>query len=103
MQDLVQAKKMTSNEVSSSDGVGLAGNGVTAKHYGDGRNWVTVLTFSGLTVGTVAAAAKAIGVLVFTLPAGAQVIEQVYHSVAFDNADGSCDADDPVVGIGSVI
>lgn len=106
MQDLIQVDRLQVNTISPLDGggtLGTPGAGITITTTGDGRSFETVLDFVALTVGTVAAAAKGIGVKVFTLPAGAQVISSIYHSIAFDNADGSCDADDPVAGIGSVV
>lgn len=104
MQDLIQTDRLQANSSTLLSGIGTLGSGVSAKHFSaDGRHFVTELTFSGITVGTVAAAAKGIGVAVFTLPSGVALVENSYMSVALDNADASCDADDPKVGLGSVV
>lgn len=104
MQDLIQTDVLQANSATLLDGIGTAGSGVSAKHYSaDGVHIVSVLTLDGFTVGTVAAAAKGIGAAVFTLPAGVALVSQIYSSIAFDNADGSCDTDDPVAGFGSVV
>lgn len=76
---------------------------ITAKEYGDGKHHITVLTLAAARVDAVAAAALAIGVQIYELPAGVQFYQVTDVRLAFDNDDSSCDADDPVYGIGSVI
>lgn len=82
---------------------GTANTGVTALTFGDGRNFVTTLTFSGLAVDSVTAANKAIGVLLYTLPAGVQAIDYAYMSVALAGSGALVDADTPDLGVGTVI
>jgi hypothetical protein len=82
---------------------GTPETGVTATEYSsDGRHFVTVLTFTGLAVGTIAAGDKAYGKKIYTLPAGAQLVKASYMSVGLTTA-GSTKTDTPDVGIGSVI
>jgi hypothetical protein len=82
--------------------VGTANTGVTAVEYGDGYNHVTVLTVSqaaAITLGDNASLAD--GYLLYTLPAGAVIIERSYMSMAVTNAEHS--AETPDVGLGTTI
>jgi len=84
-------------------GTGTAATGVTAVEYGDGVNHKTVLTVS-TTLGAIAGGANlGLGTLMYTLPAGAHVINSAYMSMALTAADGNIDADTPDVGIGTVV
>ena len=82
---------------------GTPNTGVTALTFGDGRDFTTTLTFSGLAVGSVTAVNLAIGKLLYTLPAGVQVIDYAYMSVALAGSGTDVDADTPDMGIGTVI
>jgi hypothetical protein len=89
--------------VGAGQGAGTAGTGVTAVEYGTARSHVTVLTVSS-TLGAIAGGANlALGKLVYTLPAGAQIVKAAYMSMALDEVDGNITADTPDVGLGSVI
>jgi len=83
--------------------VAPAAGTITAKEYGDGKHHITVLTLTAARVGSVAAAAKAIGTQIYELPAGVQFYQVTDCRLAFDNDDTSCDTDDPVYGIGTVV
>jgi hypothetical protein len=97
------ADDVTADALISSASLGTAGTGVTAVHYGDGRDITTVLTFSGIAVGAPAGGANlAIGALIYTFPAGAHVHSVTYMSVAL-NGPAAIQADTPDIGIGSVI
>lgn len=76
---------------------------VSVAEYGDGFNHTTVLTLTAtpLTVGS--SEDLAVGVLVYTLPAGANLINSAYMSVAVDAGSVSATADTPEVGLGTVI
>jgi len=76
---------------------------ITAREYGDGAHHITVLTLTVARIGAVAGAALAIGTQIYELPAGVQFFQVSDINIAFDNDDTSCDADDPVYGIGSVV
>lgn len=88
--------------VLSGASLGTADTGVTATHYGDGKDITTVLTFTSLSYTISGAANEAIGKLVFTFPAGAHVHNYTYMDVALQGG-GTVDADTPDIGIGSVI
>jgi len=80
--------------------------GLTVSEYGDGVTHQTKITLAATPVGTpVAAANLAIGVLVYTLPAGAIMIEGCNVSVALaDVSVGAlCIADTPNLGVGLLI
>lgn len=81
--------------------IGVAPN-TTMIPYGDGKNAVFVIDFSGLQIGAgiPGAANLALGVLIGTLPAGFQVVEVTRMDVAL-NGDAPIQADTPDVGIGS--
>lgn len=81
---------------------GTAGTGVTATHYGDGKNVTSVLTLSGITLSPTGAAALGLGALIFTFPAGNHLHTATQMNVTLTGG-GTVDADTPDVGIGSVI
>ncbi len=80
--------------------IGTPNTGVTAIHYGDGRDITTVLTFTALVVGQSANnAAKAFGKLIYTFPSGAHLQTVSYMNVVYTHS--TITAID--TGIGSVI
>jgi hypothetical protein len=89
----------------TAGGVGTAGTGVTATEYGDGRTHQTVLTLgAGCVLPAIAGgAALGVGTLLYTLPAGAQIIEAAYMSVGITQTQAHINADTPKVGLGTVI
>ena len=106
--DIIGGKWVLSEVVAPSTtvNIGAAATGVAAAEYGNAFRHQTRLTFSTLLVGSpVAAANLAIGVLLYTLPAGAIQIEGCQMSVAFaDVSVGALDvADTPSVGVGLLI
>lgn len=87
-----------------TDNVGAANTGVTAVEYGDGHTHITVLTVSqvdALTLGDDAALSD--GYLLYTLPAGAVIVERAYMSMAVTAASAQQTGDTPDVGIGTTI
>jgi hypothetical protein len=83
--------------------VGTANTGVTATEYWSGRHHTTVLTLTNLAMPNVGDnASLAIGKLLYTLPAGAQIIRGSYMSIALTGGD-AVKTDTPDVGLGSVI
>jgi len=87
----------------TSVNVGTAATGVTAVEYGDAVRHTTVLTVS-TTLGAIAGGANlGLGKLMYTLPAGAILVESAYMTMALDEADGNITADTPDVGIGTVV
>jgi hypothetical protein len=78
---------------------------VTAQEYGDGKHHVTVITISNTnTLPAIAGgAALGVGVLLYTFPAGAQVINSSYINVAITQTQGHITSDTPTVGLGTVV
>jgi hypothetical protein len=96
--------EFAADEVLTLKNVGTAATGVTATEFGDSRNHITKLTFSGLAVGAIAGAADlAIGKLLYTLPAGAVIVKGSYMNVALGDAAALIDADTPDMGLGTTI
>ena len=81
---------------------GTAGTGVTAVHYGDGKDITTVLTLAGIALASTGAAALGVGALIFTFPAGQHLHYATKMNLTLTGG-GTVDADTPDVGIGSVI
>ena len=76
----------------------------SVKEYGDGFNHVTVLTATALALPDIADnAAKAVGDLIYTLPAGAIILEAVYANIIVAPAGAENDAVSADVGVGSTI
>jgi len=89
--------------IENTYGVGTAAAGVTVAEYGDGFLHVTRLTVN-TTLGAIAGGANlALGKLLYTLPAGAQVIDRSYFSLAITQTDGNITADTPYVCLGTVV
>lgn len=90
-------------EQTTSVNIGTANTGVTATEYGDARNHVTKLTFTDLAIGSAVATANlAFGKLLYTLSAGAQLVEAVFMNLALTGTV-TIVGNTPDVGIGSVI
>ena len=87
----------------TSVNVGTAATGVTAIEYGDAIRHTSVLTVSSTLPPIAGGADLAVGKLVYTLPAGAILVDSAYMSMALTAAGGNIDADTPDVGIGTVI
>lgn len=93
----------TPNEFPPSN-AGTAAAGVTAHEERDGAFHITTLRFTNLSVGTVADnAAKAFGVLIYTLPVGAKIINGSSVSVGLTGSNAGNAADTPELGLGTVI
>lgn len=80
---------------------GTAGTNCTATHYGDGVNVTAVITITNAVITVGNSADLATGTLIYTLPAGACLINSAYMSVAI--AGVSTTTDTPDVGLGTVI
>ena len=101
---------LTGNVVASSPStnsanIGTPGTGVTAAEYGDGRRHTTVLTLgAGCVLPAIAGgAALGVGALIYTFPAGAQIIWGSRMSVGITQTQAHINADTPTVGLGHVI
>lgn len=82
---------------------GVAASGVTALEYGDGRTHQTVLTIASVLPAIAGGAALGVGKLLYTFPAGEQIIESAYMSVGITQTEAHINANTPKVGLGSVI
>ncbi len=83
--------------------VGVANTGSTAAEHGDGFNNVTILTVNTTLPAITGGADQGLGKLLYTLPAGAVVIDKAYISMAITQTDGNINADTPDVGLGTAI
>ena len=84
-------------------GTAPTATGLSVVEQGDAVNHKTVLTLADFAVGSATgAAALAFGALVYTLPAGAQLMDITYMSVALTGTV-TIVGDTPEIGIGSVI
>lgn len=83
--------------------LGTPGANTTVLEYSTGRDFTSVITLGpGFTYAVAGAAAEAIGKLIYTLPAGAQICSAASLSVSLQGT-GTVDADTPEIGIGSLI
>jgi len=104
-----QAGSGTNNElvingtVTSENNVGTVATGSTVVHTGDGTNMRATITVDTTLPAIAGGANLAVGKLLYTLPAGANLIKNAYMSLAITQTDGNIDADTPDVGIGTVI
>ena len=89
--------------ITSTSNNGTVGTGVTAVEYGYGYNHTTVLTISTVLPSIAGGASLGVGNLIYTLPAGVQIIEGSYITMAITQTQGHINANTPVVGLGTVI
>ena len=82
---------------------GTAASGATALEYGDGYTHTTVLTVNTTLPAIAGGAALGIGKLLYTLPAGAQIVSSSYFSLAITQTQGNITSDTPVVGLGTTV
>ena len=87
-----------------STSVGTQAPGVKAEHFtADGYNYVTKLTVNKAFPDIPGGADLRVGILAYTFPAGVHLVEYAGISIAFQQADGFVTADQPEVGLGTVI
>lgn len=91
------------NALVNTPDCGTAAPGVTAVEYGNGGYHRTVLTVDTVLPAIAGGAALGVGVLLYTLPAGVQVIGTTYMSLAITQTQGNINADTPDGGIGTTI
>lgn len=93
----------TAQKFDNVNTVGTPGTGVTAQEYGDSNRHKTVLTVSTTLPAIAGGANLAVGKLLYTLPAGAQIINSAYMSIAITQTQGHINADTPDGGLGTTI
>lgn len=88
----------------TTQNVGTVATNVTAVEHGDGVHHKTVLTVTNAVLPNIPGGANlAVGVLLYTLPAGVINVRSTYMSLAIQEVDSNINADTPDVGIGTVI
>lgn len=87
----------------TSQNLGADGVGVTSVETGDGNQHTTTITLAGVLPAITGGVNQAVGLLIYTFPAGAIVINHAYISVGITQSEGNIDADQPEVGLGTVI
>lgn len=90
---------------SVASNVGTPATGVTAAEFGDAYSHTTLLTLgAGAVLPAIAGGASlGVGKLLYTLPAGAQLIGAARMNVGITQTAGHINADTPTVGLGTVI
>lgn len=83
--------------------VGVAGTNVIAVEQGNSYAHTTVLTLSSVAITIGNNASLAVGSLIYTLPAGAIIVESAYLSVGLTLTTGTPKTDTPQIGIGTTI
>jgi hypothetical protein len=87
----------------TSVNIGTPGTGVTAVEYGTGYEHTTVLTVNTVLPNIAGGASLGVGVLMYTLPSGVQVINSSYFTMGITQTTGHINANTPTVGLGTVI
>lgn len=87
----------------TNQNIGSAASGVTAVEYGDATKHRTVLTVDTTLPAIAGGADLAVGKLLYTLPAGAVIVNHAYMNLAIQQADGNITADTPDGGLGTTI
>lgn len=101
--DVTSLRDVGLRQVKTTGNVGTAETGSTAVEYGDGHNHKTVLTVSTTLPAIAGGANLGVGKLLYTLPAGAIIIESSYMSLSITQTQGNINADTPDGGLGTVI
>jgi hypothetical protein len=83
--------------------VGAVGTSVTAVENGDGKSHVTTLTITNKAYTIGDNQNLGIGSIIYTLPAGTQMVEACYISVGLTATDAANAANTPEVGVGTTI
>lgn len=89
--------------VGPTGNVGTAAAGVTAVEFGDAYDHTTILTVDTALGAIAGGAALGLGVLLYTLPAGAQIISAAHIDLAIQQTEGHITADTPTVGLGTTV
>ena len=83
--------------------IGTPATGVTAVEEGSGNIHKTTLTVSTTLPAIAGGADLAVGKLLYTLPAGAVIVDSAYMSLAITQSEGNITADTPDGGLGTTI
>lgn len=91
------------SSVVTESNVGVSASGVTAAEGGNGTEQRTVLTLATTLPAIAGGASLGVGSLIYTFPDGEIVIKRSFMSVAITQTEGNITADQPDVGLGTVI
>lgn len=83
--------------------VGTVASGSTVVEYGDAIHHQSEITVDTALGDIVGGTNLGLGVLVYTFPAGAVDVKATYMSIALQQTDGNITADQPKVGIGTIV
>lgn len=83
--------------------IGTVATGSSVVEYGDGYQHTSVITVNTTLPAIAGGAALAVGKLIYTLPAGANVIDISYMSIAITQTQGNINANTPDVGLGTTL
>jgi hypothetical protein len=86
----------------TAQSVGTPGTNVTAVEYGDKFRHRTELTLTAIPITVGDNASLGVGALIYTLPAGAVIVEDGYMSVGVTGGDAD-QTSDPICALGTVI
>jgi len=100
---VITGSQTVSGSKITSQNLGAVGAGVTAVETGDGNQHTTTLTLAGVLPAITGGVNQAVGLLIYTFPAGAIVINHAHISVGITQSEGNIDNDQPEVGLGTVI
>lgn len=100
---IVQNVDDVSVKIVNTVNVGVAADGVTAEEHGNGYQNTTKLTVNTILPAIAGGADLSVGALLYTLPAGAVVVDVSYMNVAVTQTEGNITTDTPDVGLGTVI
>lgn len=93
----------TTAKVSSRTADGTAGTGVTVVETGAGRNHTSKLTIATVLPAIAGGADLGVGVLAYTLPAGAMAIRYSRMALSITQTQAHINADTPDIGLGTVV
>jgi hypothetical protein len=98
----IQPQKVSKSDTVNPN-VGMPDTGVTAIEYGDGHHHTTALSVNTTLPAISGGAPLAVGKLLYTLPAGACVVNKAYMSLSITQTQGNINADTPDGGLGTTV
>lgn len=102
--DVASLRHLTlSGNLVTSANVGTAGTGSTAAEQGDSRHHVTTLVVGGTLPAIAGGAALAVGLALYTFPAGVILIHGSYMNLGITQSEGNINTDTPDGGLGTLI
>lgn len=103
MADKIIRSPFGADDAKTTQNLGVASAGSVAAESGDKVHHVTEITVDTVLPAITGDTAQALGKAIYTLPAGAIVVQGTSMSIALDAIDGFINTDTPEVGLGNVI